>query len=397
MGTALVEGRIQARFEFEIMGADTLALPESSQGYRYVLAVLDHFTRYAWAVPMTDKSAKSTMEAFLQITTPMGCPKTLISDNGTEFKNEDFVKLCKNFNIRQHFCTPYHPQSDGVVERFNRTLITMLKAYVNESGKDWPKFLQKVVAANNSMVHPVTQVAPYTAMMKIDKEALVFSLPQTTEACEANEYSQLREWIAKYTAETNEWRDHAENQKRDDKKKQNVGDLVWCLDYTVNTKKGERQHKLQRKWCGPWSVVSTWGNVTVTIKRIGGGGEIRRAHVDQLKPFQFTKQTPKELRRQSEPPRPTKELQLAIAAEAEKEGKESAMNTTNADNDEEDNPKDDTEYVVEKIVGHFHNDGGFWFLIKWKDYVETTWEHESLVSAPTRITEYFREVCRDFD
>ena len=73
------------------------------------------------------------------------------------------------------------------------------------------------------------------------------------------------------------------------------------------------------------------------------------------------------------------------------------MNTTNADNDEEDNPKDDTDYVVEKIVGHFHNDGGFWFLIKWKDYVETTWEHESLVSAPTRITEYFREVCRDFD
>ena len=379
------------------MGADTLALPESSQGYRYVLAVLDHFTRYAWAVPMTDKSAKSTMEAFLQITTPMGCPKTLISDNGTEFKNEDFEKFCKNFNIRQHFCTPYHPQSDGVVERFNRTLITMLKAYVNESGKDWPKFLQKVVAAYNSMVHPVTQVAPYTAMMKIDKEALVFSLPQTTEVCEANEYSQLREWIAKYTAETNEWRDHAENQKRDDKKKQNVGDLVWCLDYTVNTKKGEKQHKLQRKWCGPWTVVSTWGNVTVTIKRIGGGGEIRRAHVDQLKPFQFTKQTPKELRRQSEPPRPTKELQLAIAAEAEKEGKESAMNTTNADNDEEDNPKDDTEYVVEKIIGHFHNDGGFWFLIKWKDYVETTWEHESLVSAPTRITEYFREVCRDFD
>jgi len=58
---------------------------------------------------------------------------------------------------------------------------------------------------------------------------------------------------------------------------------------------------------------------------------------------------------------------------------------------------DDVEYVVEAVIGHFHTPQGFWFLVKWVDYVEPTWEHESLLEAGKRVTEYFKSVCQTED
>jgi hypothetical protein len=52
VGKSLIEGHIEARYEFHVMGADLLALPESVEGFKYVLVVVDHFTRFAWAVPI---------------------------------------------------------------------------------------------------------------------------------------------------------------------------------------------------------------------------------------------------------------------------------------------------------------------------------------------------------
>ena len=62
--------------------------------------------------------------------------------------------------------------------------------------------------------------------------------------------------------------------------------------------------------------------------------------------------------------------------------------------DFDDDSIDDAEYVVEAIIGHFHTPKGFWFLVKWVDYAEPTWEHESLLEAGKRVTEYFKSVCQ---
>ena len=62
--------------------------------------------------------------------------------------------------------------------------------------------------------------------------------------------------------------------------------------------------------------------------------------------------------------------------------------------DSDDDAVDEHEYVVESIIGHFHTPRGFWFLVKWVDYTVPTWEHESLLEAGKRVTEYFKSVCQ---
>jgi hypothetical protein len=330
---------------------------------------------------------------------PWDKPRILLTDNGSEFKNENFEKFCTAFHIKQHFCVPHHPQSDGVVERFNRTLIALLKAYVAESGADWPNFLQKVVAAYNSVEHPLKGISPYAALMKLEKPAGLFSVKHANEVCDPNEFVQFREWMREYSEATNEWGDHSANASRKGKPGYKVGDLVWCLDYSVQSKKGQTKHKLMRRWCGPWVVTATWGNVILSLKRIGGTNQIRRAHTDQVKPFVVGRETPRELKRRNEPPRPSKDEQTRVIKAARKlvDGDKSQNSSDASDNEDGDDNVfgDDQDYVVEAIVGHFHTTGGFWFLVQWEGYSQPTWEHESLIQAPQLITRYFHTVSQN--
>ena len=153
------------------MAMDLLKLPRSTTGYKYLLVVVDHFTRFAWAVPTRSKSAEATLAAYLTLDMPVNKPRILLSDNGKEFSNANFEKYCKGFGIEQKFTVPYHPQSDGIVERLNRTLVSMLSAYADESGENWPLLLKRVLAAYNGMTHPAIGMAPYTALYKIEKGA----------------------------------------------------------------------------------------------------------------------------------------------------------------------------------------------------------------------------------
>ena len=390
-GQHFIEGRIPVSRPFEVWGIDRISLPASEEGLDGAIVVVDHHARFAWVEPTRGKDAEETLGAYMKVESHAQAPEILLSDNGSEFKNAKFEQYCKANGIKQHFVIPYHPQSDGIVERFNRTLIAMLMAYVNEAGTDWPKFLAKVVAAYNSMSHSTTGAAPYAILFGQDKPAPIFSLKGGNEVCDPNEFEQLKEWVNEYRKVTQEKSDDAENAKRSLPATFKVGDLVWCLDYWVGRTKEQRPHKLQRKWCGPWTVHATWGNVTLTLKRVGGK-EMRRAHVDQLKPFVVSKHTPRSLKRAMEPVRPTAGQQKKFFERQRREGVDHLLGED--DDISSDDGLSTTEYKVETIDGHFLTDRGFWFLIKWEDFSEKTWEHESMVSAPEKVTQYFRKVCQ---
>jgi transposase InsO family protein len=129
----VIEGRIKAKDEFDVFAMDLIKLPVTSTGLTYALVVMDVFTRFAWVTPINTKSAEETADAFNSVVAPVMRPRTLISDNGSEFKNRVFDEMCKAMAIKHKFCIPHHPQSDGMVERFNRSLVAMLKAYGDES------------------------------------------------------------------------------------------------------------------------------------------------------------------------------------------------------------------------------------------------------------------------
>ena len=410
-GQTVIEGRIKAQREFDVLAIDLLKLPRSNKGFKYLLVAVDHFTRFAWVVPMKSKSAQATMDAFQTLDIPVNKPRILLSDNGTEFCNEIFNQYCGAFGIKQHFTVPYHPQSDGVVERFNRTLISMLRAYSDESGENWPFLLKKVLAAYNGMRHPTIGMAPYTAMYKLERDADLFTIQGISDVCDHNEYSQLREWLNDFYTKTNEWADHANNESRNDRPNFNVGDLVWCRDYTVEKRRKVASEKadsisngpgkLAMKWSGPWIVTATWGNVVMTLRRVGGG-QTRRAHTDQVKDFHISSTTPNELKRQKEPKKPSAHEQRRVVRLLEKEKSKTDLSDNEDDSGNDSNPSselsddiDGTPYIVEDVCGHFHTDNGFWFLVKFEGYGDPTWEFEGLIDAPAMITRYFKRVCED--
>ena len=113
-------------------------LPESDQGNKYIIVFCDYFTKWAEAYPMPDQKAETIAQIFVeQIIFRYGVPKKLITDQGTNFLSELLNAISKLFKIMRIHTSPYHPQTDGLVERFNRTLANMLSSYTNAQQTDW--------------------------------------------------------------------------------------------------------------------------------------------------------------------------------------------------------------------------------------------------------------------
>ena len=98
-----------------------------AKGNRYVLVMVDCFSRWTEACPLPDKTAISVADAFFSnIVCRFGMPSVIHLDQGREFENKEMHKLCLLGISHKTKTTPYDPESDGLVERFNRTLLMML-------------------------------------------------------------------------------------------------------------------------------------------------------------------------------------------------------------------------------------------------------------------------------
>ena len=122
-----------------------------SQGNRYVLVMVDCFSRWTEACPLPDKTVCSVADAFFQyVVCRFGMPSVIHLDQGREFENEVMQELCLLCGAHKTRTTPYHPESDGLVERFNITLLMMLAMFAGENKDDWDDLLPAVMMAYRS-------------------------------------------------------------------------------------------------------------------------------------------------------------------------------------------------------------------------------------------------------
>ena len=127
-------------FHFQRVAMDILGpLPETERGNRYSLVIADYFTKWTEAFPMSNMEAHTVAKLFVyNFVCRFGAPDYLHTDQGCNFESNLFSEICKLLGVSNTRTTPYHPQSDGLVERFNHTLLNMLSIATQDQERDYP-------------------------------------------------------------------------------------------------------------------------------------------------------------------------------------------------------------------------------------------------------------------
>eukprot|EP00117_Sycon_ciliatum_P017106 scpid16895/ scgid0936/ Gag-Pol polyprotein; Matrix protein p15; RNA-binding phosphoprotein p12; pp12; Capsid protein p30; Nucleocapsid protein p10; Protease p14; Reverse transcriptase/ribonuclease H p80; Integrase p46 len=113
-------------------------LPESSRCYRYIVVIMDYFTKWPEAFAIPDTRTETLATVLVDgVFCRYGMPYQLHSDRGPQFESHLFKQICQLLDIRKSRTTAYRPQSDGLVERMNRTIENMLSAHVNDHHTNW--------------------------------------------------------------------------------------------------------------------------------------------------------------------------------------------------------------------------------------------------------------------
>uniref|UniRef100_A0AAY5K3P0 Integrase catalytic domain-containing protein n=1 Tax=Esox lucius TaxID=8010 RepID=A0AAY5K3P0_ESOLU len=152
---------IPVSYPLEIIALDFLSLSRPNDTYQNILVMIDMFTRYAWAVPTRDQTAKTTVKAiWSNVIQTFGCPARFLSDRGPNFESQLMQQLCDLYGISKSRTTPYHPAGNGRVGKMNQTLLNMLRTLETQKQSRWPEYIPELLQAYNSITHSATGFAP---------------------------------------------------------------------------------------------------------------------------------------------------------------------------------------------------------------------------------------------
>ena len=256
---------------------------ESEHGNIYILVICDYVSKYTEAYAIKEISAQTVADKLTnEWICRFGCPLVIHTDQGSNFESELFAQMCKLWDIHKTRTARYRPPSDGLVERQNRTIKKMLKAFVEENPKSWEDHLPFLMMAYRATIQESTKCSPNLLIfgeeirLPVDLMYADCSLQQDTPLCP----SEYVEWVrnatrmAFSTAREN-LKKSAERQKQhyDTNTKLrifSVGDWVWILHPPAY------RENFGKEWLGPYLITSKWGEVNYSVQ---ANPESRKNHI----------------------------------------------------------------------------------------------------------------------
>ena len=154
-------GHLPSGAPWDTLAIDFLGpLPVTERGNQYIMVATDHFTKYVEVIAVPTLSANDcALKIANEFIARWGAPLSIHTDMGSTFESAIFQALCKLFEIRKTRTTPRNPKGNGQTERFNRTLVKMIKAYlVNQD--EWDLYLGCLAGAYRSTPHEATGLSP---------------------------------------------------------------------------------------------------------------------------------------------------------------------------------------------------------------------------------------------
>ena len=145
------------RIAMDIVGP----LPKTSRGHRYILVIVDYATRYPEALPLRAATAKAVAKEQFLLFSRVGIAREVLTDQGSCFMSRVMKELFSLLQVTQIRTSVYHPQTDGLVERFNKTLKSMLKKAMDTDGKNWDQLLPHVLFAIREVPQASTGFSPF--------------------------------------------------------------------------------------------------------------------------------------------------------------------------------------------------------------------------------------------
>lgn len=135
--------------------------PCSERGHRYILVMMDYATRYPEAAPLKSVEAEKVAEELVVMFTRLGIPREILTDLGSQFISGVMKEISRLLSIKRLTTTPYHPACNGLVERFNGVLKSMLKKLCDEKPRDWDRYIAPLLFAYRETPQESLGFAPF--------------------------------------------------------------------------------------------------------------------------------------------------------------------------------------------------------------------------------------------
>ncbi|KAL0148818.1 hypothetical protein M9458_055827 [Cirrhinus mrigala] len=274
---------------FERIGMDIVGpLPRSGRGHEHILVIVDYATRYPEAVPLRRATSKAIARELFLLSSRVGLPSEILTDQGTPFMSRLMADLCRLLKVKQVRTSVYHPQTDGLVERFNQTLKQMLRRVTTEDKKDWDLLLPYVLFGVREVPQASTGFTPFELLFGRQPRGLLDVAREAWEqqpAAYRTVIEHVKEMRAKIDQVMPLVREHLVKAQQAQQRLYNraaqprefqPGDRVMVLVPNAAC-------KFLAQWQGPFTIEERVGPVNYRVRQPGRRKPVQLYHINLLK------------------------------------------------------------------------------------------------------------------